>query len=385
MLPMLFDLAGLVTLSVWAVLALARGGFWRFADRDSDVLPDPADWPAVVAVVPARNEADVIIRSLGSVLSQDYPGEFRVILIDDQSDDGTAAFARCIGSDRLTVRIGTRRPAGWTGKLWALDQGIAAAGKPEYLWLTDADIGHAPDHLRRLVARARAGNLAMASIMARLHCAALAERALIPAFVYFFAMLYPFRWVNDPARRMTAAAGGCVLVRREALAAAGGIAAIAHEIIDDCALARAIKPHGPVWLGIGDRATSLRPYDFAEIRRMVARSAYAQLGYSPLALAGTLVGLLLVYAAPVALALSATGIAQWCGLAAWLLMAMTMVPILRFYRVTPLWGLALPGIAMAYAGFTLDSAVQHWRGRGGMWKGRAQAAQGSKSPPVGQA
>ncbi|KPF79100.1 glycosyl transferase family 2 [alpha proteobacterium AAP81b] len=364
---------GALVLAIWLVLAFARAGFWRFAERDSGALADLAHWPSVVAVIPARNEADVIARSLASVLAQDYPGDFRAILVDDQSDDGTAAVARALASPRLTVLPGGPRPAGWTGKLWALDQGIHAAGTPDFLWLTDADIGHAPDNLRRLAARAVGDHRVMVSLMARLHCANLAERWLIPAFVYFFAMLYPFGRVNDRRARLAAAAGGCVLIDRAVLANAGGIAAIAHEIIDDCSLARRIKPHDAIWLGISDRARSLRPYAFADIAKMVARSAYAQLGYSPLALIGTLVGLLLVYAAPVALALFASGPAQWLGLATWGLMALTMVPILRAYETSPLIGVGLPGIALAYAGFTLDSAIQHWRGRGGMWKGRAQA------------
>jgi hopene-associated glycosyltransferase HpnB len=364
----------IVAFSIWAVLALARGGFWRFTDRDDDDLHDPPVWPDVTAVIPARNEADVIARSLGSVLAQDYPGRLRVILVDDQSDDGTSAMAARVGDSRLQIISGGQRPPGWTGKLWALDQGIAAAGTPQYIWLTDADIGHAPDNLRRLVARAAHGRLAMVSLMARLHCSGRAERALIPAFVYFFAMLYPFRWVNNPRAKMAAAAGGCVLVRRDMLAKAGGVNAIRRQIIDDCALARAIKPNGPIWLGISSRAISLRPYGFAEIRNMVARSAYAQLQYSPLALLGTLAGMALIYLAPVLLAVFASGAAHVLGIVCWALMLLTMWPILRFYRVSPLRGAALPLIAAAYAGFTLDSAVQHWRGRGGMWKGRAQAA-----------
>jgi hopene-associated glycosyltransferase HpnB len=369
---LLFALGG-VTLAIWLVMMFARADFWKFTQRDTDPLPDSARWPAVVAVIPARNEADVIARSLGSVLAQDYPGDFRVILVDDQSDDGTAELARRLPGTRLTVLTGGPRPAGWTGKLWALEQGIAAAGTPDFLWLTDADIGHAPDNLRRLVGRAAAGNCVMVSLMARLHCTSFAERALIPAFIYFFAMLYPFARVNRPADPMAAAAGGCVLIRRETLATAGGIASIRHEIIDDCALARRIKPHGPIWLSLSDRAQSLRPYDFAEIRRMVARSAYAQLGYSPLLLIGTLIGLLLVYAAPPILAIFATGLPERLGIFAWLAMTLTFAPILRYYRVNPLMAFALPLIALTYAGFTLDSAIQHWRGRGGMWKGRAQA------------
>ncbi len=372
--PVIALAISLIGLAIWLVLAFGRGDFWRFAARDDDRLPDPAAWPSVVAVIPARNEADVIARSLASVAAQDYPGRFRIILVDDASEDGTGAAARAIASARIEVVTGGARPPGWTGKLWALEQGVARAGDPDLIWLTDADIGHAPDNLRHLVARLEAGGLAQVSLMARLHCASLAEAALIPAFVYFFAMLYPFARVNDPRGRLAAAAGGCVLVRAEALAAAGGIASVRHAIIDDCSLAARIKPHGPLWLGLTDRAHSLRPYGFGDIRKMVARSAYAQLGFSPLALAGTLIGMALVYAAPPLLALFGSGAAQALGGLTWAVMALTMLPILRFYRVSLLWAPALPLIALTYMGFTLDSAVQQWRGRGGMWKGRAQAA-----------
>lgn len=379
-------LSGLLALAIWLYLLLGRGGFWLARQRDDrDPPPEPARWPAVVAVVPARNEADVIARAVGSLLRQDYPGPFRVVLVDDGSADGTAALAReaarSLGaSDRLEVLPGTELPPGWTGKLWAMRQGVrhAAAGEPpEYLLFTDADIGHAPDNLRALVARAEQGGRAMVSLMAELSCVTPAERFLIPAFVFFFQMLYPFAWVARRERALAAAAGGCMLVRRTALERAGGIAAIRAEIIDDCALGRRLKAQGPIWLGLTRRAVSLRPYHgVAEIGRMVSRSAYAQLGYSPLLLAGTLAGMVLTYLAPPALALSGTGLARAFGLSAWALMALAFQPMLRFYRVSPLWGLALPAIGAAYALFTLRSALQVWRGRGGQWKGRAQAMPG---------
>jgi hopene-associated glycosyltransferase HpnB len=218
------------------------------------------------------------------------------------------------------------------------------------------------------------GNKVLVSLMARLSCRTAAEHFLIPAFVFFFDMLFPFAAVNDPARPIAAAAGGCMLARKSALDAAGGIDAIRHNIIDDCALARAMKAQGPIWLGLTDRAVSLRPYErLSEIRHMVSRSAYAQLDYSPLLLAGTLIGLAMVYIAPVAAALFAWGISQLAGWTAWIIMVLMFQPILRFYRLSPLWGIALPLIGLFYAGFTLDSAFQHWSGRGGMWKGRAQA------------
>jgi hopene-associated glycosyltransferase HpnB len=365
---------GFLPLAVWLYLLLARRFFWLLRERDTMPVPAPAVWPSVVAVVAARNEADVIRHSLASLLAQDYPGEFRVVLVDDQSDDGTGDLARALSDPRLTVLSGNARPAGWTGKLWAMHQGVSEAGSPEFLWFTDADITHAPDNLRTLVARAEDGHKALVSLMARLSCRTTAEHFLIPAFVFFFAMLYPFAAVNDPKSKIAAAAGGCMLARRTALDAAGGIAAIRHNIIDDCALARVMKRQGPIWLGLTDRAVSVRPYQhLTDIRRMVARSAYAQLGYSPLNLLGTLLGLFIVYIAPVLGALFALYFVQLAAYIAWIIMAVLFQPILRFYRLTPLWGIALPLIGAFYAVFTLDSAIQHWSGKGGMWKGRAQA------------
>jgi hopene-associated glycosyltransferase HpnB len=369
--------AGL-SLAIWLVLIFARHGFWLARERDTrDVPPDPAHWPDVVAVVPARDEADVIARSIGSLAAQDYPGRFRVILMDDSSNDGTADIARALGSDRVEVVRGLPLAPGWTGKLWAVSQGVERAGPaPTWLWLTDADIEHAPDTLRTLVVRGETGGLTLVSLMARLRCDSIAERMLIPAFVFFFQLLYPFGLVN---RRdgIGGAAGGCMLVRREALEAAGGIAAIRGALIDDCTLGALLKRQGRIWLGLTDRSRSIRPYDgFGAVAAMISRSAYAQLRYSPLLLAGTLVGLGLVYAAPPLLALFGHGFARLAGIAAWVLMAIAFQPMLAFYRRSPLWGVALPLIAAFYAGCTLLSAWQHMRGRGGMWKGRAQAAAG---------
>ncbi len=372
--PVLTDLLRGFT---FASIALQLNGSFTLTDErdDRDLPPAPTVWPKVVAVVPARDEADVIAKTIAGLLAQDYPGAFAVRLVDDDSSDGTAAAASAAasGDPRLTILTAPPRPPGWTGKLWALAHGIEHAGTPAWLWLTDADIGHAPDTLRNLVTRTGTGDgRVMVSTMARLHCSNLAERALIPAFVYFFAMLYPFSRVNGRGDS-AAAAGGCVLVRREILAAAGGIASVRHEIIDDCALARRIKPHGRIWLGLSTRSASLRPYGFDDIRRMVARSAYAQLGYQWWKLAATVIGMVLLYLTPIALALFAHGSWRWVGTGVWGAMALSMVPINRYYRVSPLWGIALPIIAATYAGFTIDSAIQHWRGRGGMWKGRAQA------------
>jgi hopene-associated glycosyltransferase HpnB len=372
----------LLAVAAWLYLLLARGFFWLARDRDDRDLPaEPAAWPAVAAVVPARNEADVIARSVKSLLAQDYAGAFQIVIVDDASDDGTGAAARDAAArlgqaDRLEVMAGRALAKGWTGKLWAVSQGVARASEaaPAYLWITDADIAHEPHTLRRLVARAESGRLALVSLMARLQTGTLSERLLIPAFVFFFDMLFPFAWVNDPRRRTAAAAGGCMLVRREALEAAGGLAAIRAEIIDDCALAARLKPQGPIWLGLTCSSVSLRPYGgVGEIGRMVARSAYAQLRYSPVLLAGTVAGMLTVYLAAPLLAMLATGPARWLGLGAWALMALSFQPMLRYYRLSPLWGLALPLIGALYTLFTLKSAIDVWRGRGGMWKGRAQA------------
>ena len=375
---MIWTTIGLLSLAIWLGLVLAHGGFWLTRERDTNDLPPvPTHWPEVVAIVPARDEADVIARSIGSLIAQDYPGHFRVILVDDSSSDGTADIARGLkGMHPLEILTGQPLDPGWTGKLWAVAQGVEQAGDaPLYLWLTDADIEHAPDTLRTLVARGEANNLALVSLMAKLRCDSFAERALIPAFVFFFQMLYPFGRVNKP-NGIGGAAGGCMLVRREALERAGGIAAIRTALIDDCTLGALLKRQGRIWLGLTDRSRSIRPYDGAGvIAAMISRSAYAQLRYSPLMLAGTLLGLALVYGAPPALALFGTGVARLAGLAAWVLMAISFQPIARFYRRSPLWGIALPLIAAFYAGCTLLSAWQHMRGRGGMWKGRAQAAE----------
>jgi hopene-associated glycosyltransferase HpnB len=370
-----------LSFAIWVYLLVARGGFWLARERSDANLPAPAAWPSVVAVVPARDEADVIATSIGSLLAQDYPGSLRVVLVDDQSTDGTAEIAHKLdASGRLEVTTGSARPPGWTGKLWAVAQGIAQAKAnypSDYLWLTDADIAHTPDNLRALISRAEQSKLVLVSEMAKLHCTTLAERFLIPAFVFFFDMLYPFSWVNDPRNKMAAAAGGCMLARRDALEAAGGVEQIKGEIIDDCAFGRLMKKQGPIWLGLTDMATSIRPYKgMGEIGRMVSRSAYAQLNYSPLVLAGTVVGMLILYVLPPVAALGAASTAMALGLLAWIGMAVSFQPMLRFYGVSPLWGIALPVIGLVYTGFTIDSALQFWRGRGGMWKGRAQAMTG---------
>ncbi len=370
-------LVSLASLLIWLALLGFRDQFWLARETDEGVPPAPAAWPPVTAIVPARDEAEVIRRSIASLVAQDYPGAFRIVLIDDGSSDGTARLARAAaaGSDKLAVIAGSPPPARWTGKLWAMRNGIAEAGEtPHYLWCTDADIAHAPDTLRSLVARSEQEGLVLNSLMAELRCDSFAEKAIIPAFVLFFQMLYPFRRVNRPKASLAAAAGGCMLIDRAALAKAGGIATIADAIIDDCAMGEAMKRQGPIRLSLTRRSVSLRPYGgWREIVAMISRSAYAQLGYSLLMLAGTLAGLLLMFVAPPPLAVFGSGGARLVGAAAWAAMAVCCQPMLRFYRRSPLWGLALPAIGMVYAAATLLSAWQHMQGRGGMWKGRAQA------------
>jgi len=371
--------AALLPLTIWIYMLAGHGMFWRLRERDDRIQTDDAlaAWPSVVAVVPARDEAPVIQETISSLLRQDYPGPFRVILVDDQSTDGTAEKAHALGnSDRLQILGGRTRPQGWAGKLWAMRQGVDRASEytPEYILFTDADISHSLDNLRRLVVRAEKEKRVLVSLMARLWCESFAEKLLIPAFVFFFDMLFPFAWVNNPSRATAAAAGGCMLVRRTALDSAGGLDAIRGAIIDDCALARLLKPKGPIWIGLTERARSIRPYgEMNEIRRMIVRSAYAQLNYSIFVLIGTVLGMLLVFAVAPLIAIFATGFARLGAGAAWALMTLSYLPMLRFYRLSPAWGLALPLTAALYTVFTVESAIQFWRGRGGMWKGRAQA------------
>ena len=376
---MIASLLAAAALFVWIYLVAARGGFWCAGERESGGAA-PRAWPRVVAVIPARDEADGVGETIKSLLLQDYPGPFSIVLVDDESTDGTAGVALLAanatgGRDRLAIVPGVPRPPGWTGKLWAMKQGVerADAMQPEFLLHTDADIVYRADVLSDLVSRALDEGLALSSLMAKLRCDSLAERTLIPAFIFFFQMLYPFSWVNDRRNPIAAAAGGCMLVRRDALRAAGDIEAIRGSIIDDCALARVLKLQGPIRLALSERVSSLRAYaEIGEIRRMVVRSAYAQLRYSPLLLVGTIAGLALVYLVPVIVAIFGHGVTEVLGLLAWATMAVVFQPILRFYGRAPTWGPFLPAIALVYMVFTLDSAYQSWRGRGGLWKGRLQ-------------
>lgn len=361
-----------LALSAWVYLLLFRGGFWRSGPE----LPaaGPLARLRVAAVVPARDEAASIRQSLGSLLAQEGAGELTVILVDDNSSDGTGAAAAALGGEGLRIVTGKPLPAGWSGKLWAVHQGLQqeAAQRADYVLLTDADIVHAPDHLARLLAQAESGGFDLVSEMVSLHCATLAERALIPAFVFFFQMLYPFAWVADPRRRTAAAAGGTMLARRGALDRIGGVEPIRHRLIDDCALAREIQSAGGrIWLGHSERAASIRIYaSWREVWDTIARTAYEQLGHSPLRLLGCLAGMGLLYGAPPLLTLLAHGLPRLAGGAAWLAMGMAFQPTLRRYGRSRWWGAALPAIALFYVGATAASAMRHWAGRGGGWKER---------------
>ncbi|WP_228992104.1 glycosyltransferase [Streptomyces sp. DH8] len=374
------------SLIAWVWLLLGQGFYWRTDQR----LPrrgDPERWPSVAVVVPARDEAEMLPVSLPSLLVQDYPGDARIILVDDCSSDGTGLLARDLaaryGGLPLTVVTPGEPERGWTGKLWALRHGIAVARreKPDFLLLTDADIAHEPDSLRDLVAAAGSGSegFDLVSQMARLRVESFWERLVVPAFVYFFGQLYPFRRVNRARSRTSAAAGGCVLLRSEAAERARIPDSIRQAVIDDVSLAREVRrAGGRIWLGLAERVDSVRPYPrLADLWRMVARSAYAQLRHNPLLLGGTVPGLLLVYAAPpatlVAGVLTGDGAAAWAGGAAWAVMTATYLPMLAYYRQSPWLGPLLPVTAVLYLLMTVDSAVRHYRGRGAAWKGRTYA------------
>ena len=384
-------LVGALSLGIWLSLLAARGRFWQVETPLDGIVPDRSDWPAVTAIVPARDEAVTIAQALGSVLDQDYPGPFAVFLVDDSSSDGTAAIAERTAASselgsRLSIIAARQLPPGWAGKLWALSEGLAAAEAgtpgPTYLWFTDADIAHDRSVLRRLVATAEHEDRDLVSLMVMLTCGTVWERLLIPPFVFFFSMLYPFRWVDQPTRATAGAAGGCLMVRLEALRHAGGLTAMRDALIDDCTLAARIKTMGRpgggrLRLALTRLSHSIRPYpSLAEIWRMVARSAYTQLGHSPVLLLGTLAGMALTYLAPPLLVLSyplhGHEAAAVLGTAAWVLMAALFMPTLRLYGQPWPMAIALPVAALFYAAMTADSARRHAAGQGGLWKGRVQ-------------
>ncbi|MCW2283482.1 hopene-associated glycosyltransferase HpnB [Rhodoblastus acidophilus] len=372
---------GILVLAIWLVLIFLRGKFWACLDTDFDSPRVLTSWPSVVAIVPARDEAALIAKSLGSLLAQEYGGDFHVVLVDDQSSDGTADIARALpGAEILTVIDGAAPPPGWTGKVWAMEQGFRAAREkfaPRFVLFTDADIFHQPDSLRMLVARAEADAIGLTSLMPLLRCESIAEKFLVPAYVYFFQMLYPFRWACDARKRTAAAAGGCMLVRPDLLMTAGGLESFKGALIDDCALALRMKTVGPVWLGLTKRVRSLRPSPkIGDIGRTIARSAYAQLKFSPARLAATLAGMALAFLAPVWLALTAPGTAGLLGALALGLMIASFMPINRFYGLNRAWAALLPLIAGVYMVYTVRSALDDRRGRDGIGKGEAQGRAG---------
>lgn len=396
------SIACALAVAAWFYLLLFRGGFWRTSERLK--LPGSrAHWPDVVALIPARDEVETIGETVRAVLEQNYSGRLELIVVDDQSSDATTdaaheAAARLGTGERMQLVTGSAPPEGWTGKLWALEQGWQAARarglEPAYLWLTDADIDHGPRTLRRLVAKAEDDDRDLVSLMVRLAAEGFWARLLIPPFVFFFRKLYPFAWANDPRRKTAAAAGGCVLLRRTAFEAAGGFRAVAGEIIDDCALARVIKSTGRpgggcIWVGLAERSRSLRPYrTLRDIWSMVARSAYAQLGFSPWLLGATIIGMSLLYLLPPVAVLTwpwhGSPAAGAFGLTAWVAMAAAMTPILQFYGQSPVRGGLLALAAFLYCVMTLDSARAHHRGQGGMWKGRAQGGMRAGGADLGR-
>ena len=364
---MTLEIVALVSFGAWVYLFAARGGFWQINVPPKPAQPVPAK--SVCVIIPARNEESVVGQAIASLLP------WRVILVDDHSSDRTAAAAAEAGAE--VIQAGPL-PPGWSGKLWAISEGLKHASSlaPDYLLFTDADIVHSPSNISELVARAEAGQLDLVSLMVKLRCRSFAETLLIPAFVFFFFMLYPPAWVSRRDRRTAAAAGGCILIRPSALHRIGGIAAIRGEIIDDCALARAVKrTGGAIWLGVTHDTVSIRDYStFAEIRAMISRTAFAQLHHSILLLAGTILGMAVIYIAPPLLLLTRNPLAAFCGLAAWILMSMAYSPALRFYGRSAAWAPFLPLVALFYVSATFDSARAYWTGRGGMWKDRVQDA-----------
>lgn len=409
----------LLSLIIWIILLLFRGQFWRGDQRLFEVKEPLLNYPSVAVIVPARNEADLISTSLRSLLNQNYPGSFSIILVDDQSSDNTANIAQETAklsnqTDRLNIITSQPLPAGWTGKLWAMEQGVKYTSMlnyiPQYILFTDADIEHSPNNLKQLVEKAETEKLQLVSLMVLLRCQSFWEKLLIPAFVFFFQKLYPFRWVNHPQSQLAAAAGGCILIHQEALTRIGGLAILKQALIDDCSLAQAVKntpptplskggkdqlfttvnqgfsigsfifpftskSYHPIWLGLTETTQSLRPYpNLLSIWDMVARTAFSQLNFSTILLGLTLIGMILIYLmSPLSLIwgiVHGNGLVILLALLTGLLMEIAYYPTLKLYQLSPIWGLTLPFIGFLYALMTLDSALRYWRGKGGSWKGR---------------
>lgn len=378
-----------LSLVIWLYLFFFNGHFWQIwsSDADREAVDPPTRWPSVVAVVPARNEAATIAQTVAALAAQDYPGILSILVVDDHSEDGTAEIARNFELQRSAVaEVGVLSApplgAGWTGKLWALQSGVESvrSNQPDFFWFTDADVVHAPETLRRLVSRAERDRFDLTSLMVLLQAQSFAEKLIIPPFLYFFLMLYPPLRTTNAKSRTAGAAGGCMLLRASALERIGGLASIRNEVIDDCSLAHAVKRNaGHIWMGLTRASVSLRRYShIAELRDMIARTAFTQLNYSALRLIGTLLGLLLTFIVPVALALSSIPTIWLPALLAWCLMSASFLPTVVFYRLSPIWSPFLPIAALFYSYATFLSAMRYWLGRGGQWKGRAQALSGSE-------
>lgn len=380
-----------LSLAIWLYLFLARGNFWSLHPFNDDEAshPAPKAWPAVTAIIPARNEAETIAQTIASLLQQNYPGKFSVVIVDDHSEDQTAKLAEQsahkipAATTQLKILSAPPLQPGWTGKLSTLNAGVTSiTDEPIYLWFTDADIVHSADTLTRLVARAESNNLDLTSLMVLLRAQTLPEKFLIPPFLFFFLMLYPPKKITNPKSKTAGSAGGCILLRRTALERIGGFSAIRNEVIDDCALARAVKhsrsdattSRSKIWMGVTRKSHSLRAYStFAEIRDMIARTAFTQLNYSALLLFGTLLGLAITYLAPIALLFAHSTAARLVALATWIIMSLLFLPTVRFYRISTHWAATLPLAAAFYAAATALSALRYWTNRGAQWKGRSQA------------
>ncbi|MGD1805664.1 glycosyltransferase [Dapis sp. BLCC M126] len=381
----------ILNLIIWIYLLIFRGKFWlvdqRLLPASETKIKNIEYWPSVCVIIPARNEAKLLRVTLNSLLNQDYPGNLKIILVDDHSRDDTGLVARCTAQQsqnftKLEVISAADLPSDWTGKLWAINQGINYAKQqilyPDYFLLTDADIEHFPTNIRQLVVKAEHENLSLVSLMVKLQCETLAEELMIPAFVFFFQKLYPFRWVNNPQNSTAAAAGGCILIRHQVLDQVGGIEVIKNALIDDCALAKVVKEKSTnkkIWLGLTSETKSRRSYpDLMSIWNMVARTAFTQLNYSPFLLVITVIGMKLVYFIP-SLAIIFGVIYGWwkvlaIALLARLLMFLAYLPIIRFYQLSPMYAMSLPTVALIYTLITINSAWRHWQGQGGYWKGR---------------
>ncbi len=370
-----------LSLLAWVYLLLFHGRFWQVSRLQAAKPPAQALSGTIAVVIPARNEANHIGRAVRSLLAQSCADVLHIYVVDDNSTDGTADATRAAALSepdwqKLNIIRGQPLPPDWSGKLWAVQQGIDAAMAldPQFLLLTDADVEHAPDSVATLVSIAERESYDLVSFMVKLHCRSLAEKLLIPAFVFFFFMLYPPLWIRSSRRKMAGAAGGCILIRPPALAHAGGINTIRHEVIDDCALAQAVKASGGrVWLGLTADTRSFRPYEtFGEIERMIARTAFNQLGHSAAMLLGAIVGMALLYLLPLVLLFTRDRLLAALGLSAYLVMTLSYLSMVRFYGLAAGWALTLPLSAIFYIGATVDSALKFWAGRGGQWKGRAQ-------------